>query len=248
MVETYQQIFDQRAGWYHEAMGLCPKARANEFAAALELAELTDGMKIADMPSGGGYLLDFLPSDLEFDLISIDSSSGFSRLWDGDARIRRHHSPLASTPLSDNEVDLVVSVAGLHHEEDRVAIFREMRRILKPDGRLCIVEVPVGAITDGFLNGFVNDHNSMGHEGRFLDAGFRADLESGGFKIQTDELRRYTWDFVSEDEMAGYFKLLFGIDQATDRDILAGISQHLGYIRTESDCRVNWELQLVRCQ
>lgn len=248
MFQTRQQIFDQRADWFHEAMRASPAARANEFSLALEQAELADGMKVADMPAGGGYMRDFLPEGVRVDLIPIDSSEGFSRYWSGDTQINGHHCPLEETPLGDGHVDRILSVAGLHHVEHRPAVFSEMRRILKREGCLCLVEVPSGAITDGFLNGFVDDHNSMGHEGRFVDTGFRADLVEAGFAIQADELRRFTWDFAGEDEMVRYFRLLFGIDQATDEEILEGISQHLGYVSDGTGCRANWELQLIRCQ
>jgi hypothetical protein len=52
--------------------------------------------------------------------------------------------------------------------------------VLRPGGRLSILEVPVGAATDGFLNDFVDRHNSMGHEGRFVDGSFRVDLAAAG--------------------------------------------------------------------
>jgi hypothetical protein len=94
-------------------------------------------------------------------------------------------------------------------------MLREMRRVLRRGGRLSILEVPVGAATDGFLNGFVDRHNSVGHEGRFVDDSFRADLAAAGFHIETDELCRYTWDFAGEDEMIEFINLMFWLDKAT---------------------------------
>jgi ubiquinone/menaquinone biosynthesis C-methylase UbiE len=47
-------------------------------------------------------------------------------------------------PLVDGSVDLVVSVASIKHWPDQVAGLRQIRRVLKPLGSVCILEVDRG--------------------------------------------------------------------------------------------------------
>jgi SAM-dependent methyltransferase len=245
MFKSYSEIFDQRGNAYHQAMRLNSDARNIEFALALENAELTDGLVICDMPSGGGYLQDKLPADLNIRLISIDSSRQFSRNCMETGCAEFHLAPLDKTPLDDGSVDRVVSIAGLHHLESKLGVLLEMKRILSPGGRLCILDVPKGAITDPFLNEFVHKHNRMGHTGTFLDSRIREELAEAGFTLKVDELRSYAWNFIDTEQMVRYAQLMFGIDLATEDEILAGISRYLGYTCSPSGCHMNWELQLI---
>jgi SAM-dependent methyltransferase len=244
MFEAYESIFNRRGEAYHQAMRLVPGARRREFAHAIDPLGLEQGAVLCDAPSGGGYLVDHLPPALEIRLVAVDPSEVFARTWQ-DRRIEWHRAPLDQLPLQNASVDALVSIAGMHHVDDRDAVFREMRRVLRPGARLCILEVPVGAITDQFLNGFVHAHNSTGHEGRFVDDGFRADLVEGGFRIETDELCRYSWDFAGEDEMIEFVKLMFWLDKATPEIVREGVRDILGIASDNGSCRMNWELQRI---
>ena len=241
MFEAYESIFNRRGEAYHEAMRLVPSARRNEFAQALAPLVLKRGGVLCDAPSGGGYLADHLPRDLEIRLVAIDPSAGFARTW-SDQRVEWHHAQLHQLPLGDASVDALISIAGIHHVEDRGAVFGEMRRVIRPGGQLCILEVPVGAISDRFLDGFVDSYNSMGPEGRFVDDEFRADLVAAGFLAERDELRRYSWNFSGEAEMVEFLRLMFWLDKATPEIILEGVKDMLGVTADGNGCKMNWEL------
>jgi SAM-dependent methyltransferase len=240
LFETYDSIFNRRGDAYHRAMRIAPAARRKEFALAVESLELRRGELLCDVPSGGGYLVDFL----ELRLVAVDPAEIFARTWN-DKRVKWHLAPLHQLPLQDAAVDALVSIAGLHHVDDWHPVLREMRRVLRPGGRLCILEVPVGAITDRFLNGFVDGQNSMGHEGRFVDTQFRMDLAATGFRIESDELCRYTWDFSSVAEMIEFVQLMFWLDKATPATVLEGVRDMLGIIENGTGCSMNWELQRI---
>jgi ubiquinone/menaquinone biosynthesis C-methylase UbiE len=38
-------------------------------------------------------------------------------------------------PLADSSIDIVVTLGGIHHVNDRIALFKEVARVLKPGGR-----------------------------------------------------------------------------------------------------------------
>ncbi|ALS98172.1 hypothetical protein AT746_07815 [Lacimicrobium alkaliphilum] len=56
MFDTYQEIFNNRAWSYHQAMQSVPDARRLEFEIALEYLQPETGQWIVDMPSGGDTL------------------------------------------------------------------------------------------------------------------------------------------------------------------------------------------------
>lgn len=244
MFEAYESIFNRRGEAYHQAMRLVPGARRSEFSLALDRLNLRRGGVLCDVPSGGGYLTKYLPPDLDVRLVAIDPSEVFARTWE-DKRVEWHLAPLHQLPIEDAGVDALVSIAGLHHVDDRPVVLREMRRVLRPGARLCILEVPVGARTDRFLNGFVDSYNSTGHAGRFVDDRFRADLKAAGFHVETDELCRYTWDFSGEAEMIEFLRLMFWLDKASPEIILEGVKDILGVDGVEGSCKMNWELQRI---
>lgn len=144
MFEAYESIFNRRGEAYHKAMRLVPGARRHEFAEALAPLVLKQGSVLCDAPSGGGYLADHLPRHLAIRLVAIDPSAVFARSW-ADQRVEWHQAQLHQLPLEDASVDALVSIAGMHHIEDRRAVLVEMRRVMRPGAQLCILEVPVGA-------------------------------------------------------------------------------------------------------
>ena len=219
MFNTYSDIFNKRGAAYHEAMRRYPTARDEEFGTLLRLIEPVDGHVIVDMPSGGGYLRRYV-GDQDVRLIAVETTQAFYEQCTEDDRTTCLLRDLDRTGLAADSVDTVVSMAGLHHVDDRLSVFREMHRVLKPGGCLCVADVDKGSAIDGFLNTFVDEHNSMGHGGQFIDAAFREDLQRAGFTIERDELAEYGWTFGDVEKMVDYCTLMFGLDQATPDEVL----------------------------
>ncbi len=54
------------------------------------------------------------------------------------ARVELHHAGAYHLPLPDDSLDLVVAIATLPQIPDRIQALNELRRVLKPDGRLIL--------------------------------------------------------------------------------------------------------------
>jgi SAM-dependent methyltransferase len=242
MFEDYACIFTRRGADYDSAMRRFPEARREEFAAILDLAAPRPGETLIDLPAGGGYLQDYLDPDA-IHLIAIEPAPVFHALC--RTRVGESHLvPLTALPLPDQHADVVLSLAGLHHETRRLEIFREVIRVLRPRGRFAIAEVAANSGPARFLNEFVHQHNPNGHEGLFADDDFRAKLTQAGFTVVHDDVVNYHWQFHSQADMAEYLHLLFGLALATHEQIIDGVAQYLGFdLLPDENVRMNWSIR-----
>jgi len=244
--DSYQDIFAQRADTYHEAMTRYPNARDSEFEAVVNFARLSPDSIVADIPSGGGYLENYL-GDAAKTIIAVEPAEQFFLRCKETQRLRKVFSPLEELSVDEQSLDAIISLAGLHHVADRDLVFRQMYNTLVPGGTLCIADVRAGSNVDRFLNVFVHEHNSLGHEGWFVDPDFKQTLRSVGFDIEQNEVIEYNWNFESAQAMVQFCILMFGLDKATPEIVLSGIEQHLGYTTDDTGCHMNWELEFLRC-
>jgi SAM-dependent methyltransferase len=244
MFDPYEEIFEKRGHLYHKAMTLYPEARREEFDNIIKLAQIRHGHIICDIPSGGGYLKNFIYNRV--DVVSIETSRAFAKLCKANGNSYVLHTNLNNLPIKTNSVDRVLALAGLHHVEDKRSFYLESYRILKSEGIFCIADARQGSMVSMFLDVFVNEHNSMGHRGAYLDENTKCELEKCGFDVNYSSAIKYYWRFASIDDMVAYFQLLFGIDKASHEEILYGIAKYLGYSRVNKEYCLNWELTFYR--
>ena len=191
MFQSYEQIFSKRADAYQKAMELYPTAREREFQLTVKFADIKPGDIVCDAPSGGGYLRSYLPIEVQR-YLAVETAPDFTGHCPMGEHDRIILSPLDNIAIENNSVDVCINLAGAHHLESKPDFFREVARILKPGGRFVIADAETGTSVDQFLNEFVDQHNTMGHEGIFLDMQTTADVIACGLRIQTDELISYT--------------------------------------------------------
>lgn len=241
MYDTYAQIFAKRAGEYHHAMKSLPRARDAEFHAVLEPIRDTSSGIVCDMPSGGGYLADYLWAGLDY--LAVDPATDFFVEW--PTALRRVVAEITDVPLGQGSIDYVVSLAGLHHEPSLRRVFDEMRRLLRPCGRAVLADVAIDTPPAHFLNGFVAENCPLGHDGRFLDGKTSAYLEAAGFRVTDDRMVDVPWSFASLEEAGEFCRYLFGMTDLDAAETAAAMEREIGFDSAGGKPQLRWVLRRI---
>ncbi|WP_111656367.1 class I SAM-dependent methyltransferase [Isoalcanivorax indicus] len=251
MFDQYADIFERRGAQYTAAMAQCPQARRVEFEQALITARVGNAAcHLLDVPAGGAWLRDMIPGGPvghEVRYTAVESTDGFIQRLAPDARPALVLAEdLTRIPLPDACADRLVSLAGLHHIEQRGPVYSEMRRLMKPGAVACIADVQAGTPTALFLNGPVDQFCPMGHHGLFLDDADTGLLRQAGWHIQEDQLLDVAWRFASLAEMGSFCRLLFGLDNAPDDEaVIEAVVAGPG-VSTEGDqVLMHWPLRFI---
>lgn len=241
MFDTYAQIFEKRAAEYHHAMRQSPRARDAEFLAVLEpIRDAAPGL-VCDMPSGGGYLADYLWSGMDY--LAVDPATDFFVEW--PRPLQRLLAEIGDVPLASQSVDYVISLAGLHHEPSLPRVFAEMRRLLRAGGRLVLADVAVDTAPANFLNGFVAANCPLGHDGRFLDEHCAPMVEAAGFRIADDRLMDLPWTFGSRTEAGEFCRNLFGVTGLGADETAEAMEREIGFDEDGNGPRLRWTLRRI---
>lgn len=108
----------------------------------LDRLDLTDGLRVLDAGCGLGSHLHLLAGTHRLDLIGLDLDA--DRLRRAGAEVpgaALARAAIARLPLADASVDRVLASEVLEHVPDDAAALAEVRRVLRPGGRL-VLSVP----------------------------------------------------------------------------------------------------------
>lgn len=241
-VKSYIDLFGERGAPYDQAMQRWPDARRQEFEQVIRAVPLEDGMVVADVPAGGGYLQRYLPSYCTWQ--GHEPCAAFSNHKVSPHAL--HERELLPLPWIDQSVDVVISLAGVHHLTDKRPLFAEVLRVTRPGGWFVLSDVAAESDAALFLNGFVDAHNSTGHEGVFLDRSTFDELTQAGWTILSDQLLSFHWVFPQRADMAGFCRRLFDIRNAATNEVQKALEEDLGVdVLHDGSIGLRWSLMTI---
>jgi SAM-dependent methyltransferase len=234
---NYEELFQLRGATYDGAMTRFPDARREEFLNTIARANLGVGARVADVPAGGGYLAQYLPADCTW--LGHEPCSSFGH---GATDQDRDLLPL---PWADASVDAAVSIAGIHHLDDKIPLFAELARVVKPGGRLVLADVHEASAVSRFLDGWVDRHNSTGHVGSYLGDHTLDELRRAGWDILSAERVPFHWRFANVVDMGEFAHRLFDLRSSAPAETARTIAAELGVDTFDDGVGMCWELFMV---
>lgn len=240
VVNSYEEIFNQRGYKYDQAMQAYPKARDQEFQNLVNRFQYATNTTVADVPAGGKYLKKYLPPHCHY--VGFEPCNNFEENTSQNITQVSDFFPL---PIQDHSIDITFSLAGLHHLIDKPKLFKEFKRITKVDGYLGIADVYQGSATALFLDNFVGKYNNMGHEGVYLSEQTLKQLNETGWNLIFAERIHLNWVFANKKDMGIFCQRLFDLTCSVD-EIIHEIETKLGVIKSPAnEVEMNWELYTI---
>lgn len=239
-MKSYEDLFAERGRSYDKAMKEFPHARAEEFLNISNRIKFNSELRLLDIPAGGGYLKQYLDPRCNY--------YGHEPCPEFDSEFSSHSSSglLVPTPFCDSTFDVICSLAGLHHVVDKQALFTELHRVSKPDGQLIVCDVAENSAVARFLDQFVANHNSTGHEGLYLNNQTEEDLTSTGWVLLESDKTPLRWRFDNQQAMVQFCTQLFDVQTSDRHATLKALQDYLGFEQgKDSQVELCWKLHTI---
>ena len=186
------RVFDQTASSYDWISSLLSLGTGELYRAyALRQGGLKPGMRVLDVATGTG-LLARAASRLGGQVVGLDPSAGMLSHHNDRRRAQLSRGIAERLPFRDGSFDFLTMGYALRHVVDLPSTFAEYRRVLKPGGRLLILDFarPRNAVAYGVTRAFMK-----------MLVPFMSRLFAGGKEAEI--LMRYCWDTVDQSLAPG---------------------------------------------
>lgn len=139
-----RQLFDESAPWYEWAIAFLSLGSGARYRRqVLERAEVKPGDQVLDIATGTGVVARAAAAVTgnPRSVVGLDPSIGMLLAGREKARMTNVQAGSEWLPFRDASFDVITIGYALRHFADLDTVFRECRRVLRPGGKLLILEV-----------------------------------------------------------------------------------------------------------
>jgi demethylmenaquinone methyltransferase/2-methoxy-6-polyprenyl-1,4-benzoquinol methylase len=175
-----RRLFDETAPWYDTAIAFLSFGSGSWYRRdALTRAGLKPGDRLLDLATGTGVVAR-AASSITGDIVGADPSIGMLKA--GRDALPRVQATSEALPFASGSFDFMTIGFALRHFADLDLAFRECRRVLRPGGRLLILEItaPESRVARTLL-------------GAYMGAVVPAMLTAMTFRPRVGKLMSYYW-------------------------------------------------------
>ena len=169
------------------------------------LAELPEGATVLDLGSGGGLDV-FLAAQrvgTTGRVIGVDSSAEMvakataAASQSGYTNVVFKVGRMEDLPLEDESIDVVISNCVINHARDKLAVFKEVIRCLRPGGKLIVTDL----VTEGEFSQAALDDDVWGEWLRVATGkeAYLSSIREAGFQ-NLKLVRETTFPMAEQDE------------------------------------------------
>jgi len=196
--EAYvRTLFDETAPWYDMAASMLSFGSGDWYRReAVKRIGLQPGMKLLDLASGTGVVARAAAEVTRDPKSIVGADPSIGMLTSGKTASVKVQAPAESLPFASASFDRITIGFAMRHFADLGVVFRECHRVLRPGGKLLIMEItaPESRVARAFLGAY------MGHVGPAI-----LRLRTGNNRAA--DLFRYYWettrDCVRPDVIVG---------------------------------------------
>lgn len=200
MTEDARRVFGERAEWYATSEVHRDPASLRRF---VEFAPLDGVRRVLDVGTGAGHAAFAFAPRVEH-VVATDPTRAMLeqalvlRREGGHANVDVLLADAQDLPFRDGWFDLVTTRRAAHHVPDLARALAEMRRVLRPGGRLLVDDrsVPEDDVADAIQNALDVLHDPS-HVRERRPSEWRGLLEGAGFRVARLETYEESRPFAS---------------------------------------------------
>lgn len=143
-----RDLFDDTAPWYDWSVAFLSFGSGGRYRReALARAGLTRGQRLLDVATGTGVVARaaLTITGKASDIVGMDPSIGMLLAGREKERFPLIEAGSEHLPFRDESFDMITIGFALRHFADLDAVFRDCRRVLRPGGRILIMEITAPA-------------------------------------------------------------------------------------------------------